>query len=155
PPPPEPEVDVELGALGPDGLTVELSCANATEVYVDGYVSQQKGGGPAVTGWGTALVPCADGTVTVPLGGDGMLTGGDVMADVYAWVEEGPNYAADAAWGTVQMTGRLDLLTVPGPSGDRTVTVDQRAVATAEGQAVTGTVGCDEARESWMLVLVR
>jgi hypothetical protein len=152
PPPPEPEVGVEIGGLGRDGLTAEVTCTNATEVYVDGYVAQQKGGTPPIDGWGSTVVPCADGTVTLPLRGDGMLTGGDVTVELHAWADDGRLTASDSAVGTLQMNGRLDLTPPPAPSSGLPISIDRQTVATADGQAVTGTVQCDGAGDHWVSV---
>ena len=152
PPPPEPEVGVEIGSLGRDGLTAEVSCANATEVHVDGYVTQQKGGTPPIDGWGSTVVPCADGTVTLPVRGSGMLTGGDVTVDLYAWADDGRVWVTDSAWGTVPMTGRLDLTPPPSESTGLPISIDRQTVATGDSQAVTGTVECDEAGDRWVSV---
>lgn len=152
PPPPEPELDVEIGSLGRDGLTAEVSCANATEVHVDGYVTQQKGSAPPIDGWGSTVVPCADGTATLPLRGSGMLTGGDVTVDLFAWADDGRLSVVDSAWGTVRMTGRLDLTPSPSESTGLPISIDPQTVATGDGQAVTGTVECDEAGDRWVTV---
>lgn len=144
PPPPESEVGVELGSMTSDGAQVELSCANAGQVYVDAYVTQQKGNTPPVTGWGSTLVPCADGTVTVPLGGGGMLTGGDVTVDVYAWADDGRRNTSDWDNGTVRLSGRIDLTPAPTPSVGGPITIDAQTADTDDGQAVTGTLHCDE-----------
>jgi hypothetical protein len=153
PPPPVPEVGVELGGLTRDGLQAHVTCAYANEVTLDAYVSQQKGNTPAITGWGYTTVPCEDGTVTLPLGGQGgVLTGGDVTVELYAEAFSGGRSAFDLVFGSAHLTGRLDLTDAAAPTTGQPISIDGQTVATGDGQAVTGTVHCDTPGDVWVWV---
>lgn len=144
PPPPEPTLDITGVALVDGALTGELVCNRPLEVWLDGFVTQDKGG-PAIGMSGYLEEPVTCGTDPVPfvldlLWANGSLTGGSATYSVYGWASDGADHVSAEATGETQVRGRIDPAMLDAEDGGPLpITLDRRNAAPA---TVSGTVTC-------------